>query len=170
MTTSYRIGNSCQMCCCSAKQSLQAEAVPACCHIFCPVRPQGQIQAAQFRKSIFAAKRIYSEQKPHLRNLNMQAAYEIHAGFLQHIEEIFKLSNVLSPGTLEFLEMWATCCSLCCSPPNPGSRTLSDPLSHVSSKVAVLCQGTSAVLTSLWQRFIQLQIGHKVCLTLPIHS
>lgn len=35
----------CQMCCSSAKQLASSEAVPACCHILCPVRPQGQIHS-----------------------------------------------------------------------------------------------------------------------------
>lgn len=158
------------MCCSSAKQLASREAVPACCHILCPVKPQGQIQAAQFKKSIFEAKHICSEQKPHLRSLNMQAAYKIHAGFLQHIQEIFKrLSNMLSPGTLEFLEVWAVCYSLCCSTPQPWQQDT------LRSNKSCLSQGSSAVpryvsCISLWQRLIQLQIDHKVCLTLPIHS
>lgn len=139
-------GKLCQMCCSSAKQLASREAVPACCHILCPVKPQGQIQAAQFKKSIFEAKHICSEQKPHLRSLNMQAAYKIHAGFLQHIQEIFKdwaICCLLVLWSFWRCEQFAT--AFAAALPSPGSRTLSDPISHVSPKVAVLCQGTSAV-------------------------
>lgn len=118
--TSYTTGKLlCQMCCCSAKQSLQAERLVQSVAIFYVLSGLKDKHKLYSLEKAFLKLNKFAEQNPHLRNLNMQAAYKIHAGFLQHIQEIFKNQANLSPGILEFLEIGTACYSLCCSTPHP---------------------------------------------------
>lgn len=147
--TSYRIGKLlCQMCCCSTKQSLQAERLfqrVATFYVLSGLKDKYKLHSLE--KAFLKLNTFAVNKKSHLRNLNMQAAYKIHAGFLQHIQEIFKDQAVcclLVLWSFWRCEQLATASAVAL--PSSGSRAVSDPVSHVSSKVAVLCQGTSALL------------------------
>lgn len=126
------------MCCSSAGWSLQQRGCSSVLPHFVSCQASRTNTGCTVQKKDFWNKTHLQWTKPHLRNLNIQAAYKMHAVFFAaHVRNPWRSSSFLSFGSLSF---WRCEQPLLQHPSNTGSRTVS----LFRSTKSFLFQGSSA--------------------------